>query len=342
VTRDQAGRAEALELSAACNPESAAKHLSEAIALWVAINSPVGEARARLARAILQPDGGWAAEASVAREALAQHGVRLQPAAAGLLAAIAEPSQGFRINTLGSFRTVRDGTVVSLADWGSREALTLLKLLLAHQGRPVSRAQIAEVLWPDADERRVATRISDLVNHLRAVFDPMRSHPKHHFVISGDKAVAIDVHHVDLDVTQLLDATRDGLHFIGKHDWERALPRLKRVEDLYGGDFLEEDAYEPWTAECREQTRVSACEASRALARLAARRSDDESACRHLRRVLERDPHDEEAWLSLIATLVRMRRHGEARRAYATYTQRMEDFGVVPAPFDRSQPATVG
>src|SRR5207253_10164521 len=88
--RDQAGRAEALELTAACNPESAAKHLSEAIALWAAINSPVGEARARLARAILQPDGGWTAEASVAREALAQHGVRLQPATAGLLAAIAE------------------------------------------------------------------------------------------------------------------------------------------------------------------------------------------------------------------------------------------------------------
>jgi class 3 adenylate cyclase len=260
----------------------------------------------------------------------------LQPAAAGLLAAIVEPGQGVQINTLGSFRVVRDGRTVALAEWPSREALTLLKLLAARQGRPVSNTTIAEVLWPEEDERHIAARIPDLVNSARSVLDPTRRYTTNHYVTSDANALALAIDHVDLDIARLLKTAREGLRYIDEQDWERALPLLQSVEDLYAGDFLDEDAYEPWSADCRDQARIAACDASRTLARLAARQADDEGACRHLRRVLERDPHDEEAWLSLMATLVRIRRHGEARRAYAAYTRRMNEVGVVPAPFDRS------
>jgi len=335
-TTDQAGRAEALELSAACNPEAAGTYLSEAIAIWVTINNPLGEARARLARTVLHPDPRWTAEASVAKDTLVQHGVRLQPAAAGLLAAIVEPGLGVQINTLGSFRVTRDGRTVALAEWPSREAVTLLKLLSAGQGRPVSNTTIAEVLWPEEDERHIAARITDLVNSARSVLDPTRRYPTNHYVTSDANALALTIDHVDLDVAQLLKIAREGLRYIYEQDWGRALPLLQSVEDLYAGDFLDEDAYEPWSADCREQARIAACDASRTLARRAARQADDEGACRHLRRVLERDPHDEEAWLLLMATLVRIRRHGEARRAYAAYARRMNEVGVVPAPFDRS------
>jgi DNA-binding SARP family transcriptional activator len=333
-TRDQAGRAEALELAGACHPDSAEEHLSEAIAIWAAIKSPIGEARCRLARAVLQPKL-WAAEESAARGTLVHLGVRMQPAAAGLLAVISEPDRGIRINTLGGFRVVRDGSVIRSAEWGSRKATTLLKLLLAHQGRPVSRAAIAEVIWPDADQRQMARRISELVSSLRTAFDPTRRHREDHYIISDARAVTLDIEHVELDVAELLASAREGLRAVDEHDWTQALAQLERAESLCGGEFLEEDAYEPWTAECREQVRVAATNVSRALAQLAEQRSNNESACRHLRRVLERDPHDEEAWLLLIAALVRMRRHGEARRAYATYTTRMREIGVAPAPFDR-------
>ena len=153
--------------------------------------------------------------------------------------------------------------------------------------------------------------------------------------------VLVDAH-VDQYVTRALQGVHGGGHCPACEAEVGCQLAHSRLTQLYGGDFLEEDAYEPWTAGCREHARNSACEASRALARLAARRSDDESVCRHLRRVVERDPHDEEAWLSHIATLVRMRRHGEARRAYATYTRRINKLGVVPAPFDRSQPPPSG
>jgi class 3 adenylate cyclase len=333
-TRDRAGLAEAFELSAVCDREVAIRRLDDAIAIWKAIESPIGEARARVARAQLQGGPEGASEAAAAGAELRQRGVRLEPAAAGLLAAVAPRSQGLRINTLGGFRLFRDGQAFPLSDWRSRKALTLLKLLAVRQGHPMRRDAIAEVLWSDEDSSRAAGRTSELINSVRNLLDPNQRYPKHHYIAGDRHTVALDVDHVDLDVLRLLRASREGLRHAAKEEWEKAQPLLQSAEDAYAGDLLEEDAYEEWTADCREQARLAACEASRALARIAARNSDEESACRHLRRVLERDPHDEEAWVGLISSLVRMRRHGESRRAYATYTRRMVELGVTPAPFD--------
>jgi LuxR family transcriptional regulator, maltose regulon positive regulatory protein len=49
--------------------------------------------------------------------------------------------------------------------------------------------------------------------------------------------------------------------------------------------------------------------------------------------VLERDAYDEEAHLGLVATLAAACRHGEARRRYRIYGQKMDELGVEPTPF---------
>jgi hypothetical protein len=49
---------------------------------------------------------------------------------------------------------------------------------------------------------------------------------------------------------------------------------------------------------------------------LAAARRDTEAAVRYSHRVLERDPYDEHAHMTLVSSLREGRRHGEARGRY--------------------------
>ena len=103
------------------------------------------------------------------------------------------------------------------------------------------------------------------------------------------------------------------------------LARLVRAERLYAGDFLEEDAYEDWALDLREQARAAYASALRARARLA---TDDDEAVRAYLRLLEHDRWDAEAHRGLIARLDRAGRHGEAIRRRQAYVRTMAEIGV--------------
>ncbi|WP_163566661.1 hypothetical protein [Fodinicola feengrottensis] len=61
-------------------------------------------------------------------------------------------------------------------------------------------------------------------------------------------------------------------------------------------------------------------------------RSYDNAIHYHLR-ILERDQYDEQAHLGLVGVLKISGRHGEARRRYRFYLDRMDEIAIPPMPF---------
>lgn len=108
------------------------------------------------------------------------------------------------------------------------------------------------------------------------------------------------------------------------------------VSAAYTGDFLANDPYEDWAVGRREEARAAYLHIARVLAQTAAATGDADAAARYLLRILERDPYDEGAHLSLARTMAAAGRHGEARRVYRAYWARMEEIGVEPTPFPES------
>jgi DNA-binding SARP family transcriptional activator len=108
---------------------------------------------------------------------------------------------------------------------------------------------------------------------------------------------------------------------------------LAEAEATYAGDFLEEDPYEDWAAAVREEAQATYLGVARALAGKSAGRGDVDGAIRLWLRVLEKDAFDEGAHLELVGMLNRAGRHGEARRRFGIYVERMEEIGVEAAPF---------
>jgi ATP/maltotriose-dependent transcriptional regulator MalT/DNA-binding SARP family transcriptional activator len=328
-TGDRAALAEAFELQAAARvPGDEQQRLRSAIGLWDDVGNTVGSARGRLALGMLIGDRALADEA---RRQLTALGVAPALGVPGVLASSRGGSE-VSIVTLGRFAVLRGGDPVPLLAWQSRKARDLLKLLVARRGHPLTRDAAAEAMWPGEDPGPLSNRLSVALSTLRKVLDPVRRHPADHYLVADARTIALRLDHLDVDLIEFLTAADRGIDLMAKGDSEAATAPLERSRQLYAGDFLEEDLYEDWAVEAREEARSRLLMVLRLLARLAVDRGDDESAGQYLGQLLEREPYDEDGWLALIASQLRLRRHGEARRRYAAYARRMAELDVVPVP----------
>jgi ATP/maltotriose-dependent transcriptional regulator MalT/DNA-binding SARP family transcriptional activator len=335
--RDRSGIAESLELQAlsADGSERALGRLREAAAIWRRIGNELAASRSELVLAHVR--GAGAAEGADAERRLANHGVTVSTAAAaaGPLAVLGRRSiQPIAIQTLGRFTVFRDRRPIALSEWQSRKARDLLKILVARRGQPTPREMLIEWLWPEQDPQRTRHRLTVAVSTLRAVLDPARQSGLERYV-AGKDALRLELSEVEVDVEHFLgDATR-ALDRQTKGRLAEAQPFLEAAKAAYAGEFLEEDQYEDWAIPLREEVRAIYQSVLRALAESATAVADYDAAARYHLRLLERDPHDEDAHLALVSTLVRAGHHGEARRRYHAYVNRMDELGIEPAPYPR-------
>lgn len=335
-TGDSPSLARALELSAAASQPPDQAQIETAIALWREVGDPIATLRAELMLAVCRGD---LSSVSDRREELARRGVHPELGVAGVLLRAQEWAAGVEITTLGRFSVSRDGDTIPLVAWQSRKARDLLKMLAARRGRPLTRDAAAEALWPGEEPGPLSNRLSVALSTLRRVLDPDRAHPPDTFVAADNQSLALRIEHVRLDVVAFLETATAGVALASQGNWTAAEPKLREAESLYAGDFLEEDLYEDWAVDGREEARSAAQEVTRLLARGASRRSDDEDTIRYLRRLLERDPYDADAWAALLGAQLRLRRYGEARRQHAVYARRMGELAIPPVPLARTADA---
>jgi ATP/maltotriose-dependent transcriptional regulator MalT/DNA-binding SARP family transcriptional activator len=322
--------AEALALRAlsAAEPEAELVSLEEAAALWSEMGDAIGSTKAELALARLR---GSEDEARRAEEALRALGVRPTGAAAGLLLSLAPyRPEPLAIETLGCFAVLRDGRAVSVGEWQSRKARDLLRFLVTRRGGLVPRDVVLENLWPGEDPRVTANRLSVAVSVVRAVLDPEHRFEPDHYLASTRDGLRLVLANVSVDVEDFLEKADRALRASAAEGPSRALEPLEEAEAAYGGDFLEEDRYEDWAAPLREEVRAVYLDVLRAL--VSAAEAAGRPSARYCLRLLARDPYDEESHVALVGSLSAAGRHGEARRAYRRYVERMTEIGVEPAP----------
>jgi DNA-binding SARP family transcriptional activator len=327
ATGDRAALAESLELQGAARVPADEAQLRSAIELWDDVGNPVGAARARLGLAVLSGDQRTAV---ATRRELETMGVEPALGVPGLLASKQGGGPEVAIVALGRFAVLREGEPIPLAAWQSRKARDLLKVLVARRGHPITREAAAETMWPEEDPEPLGNRLSVALSTIRKVLDPGRRHPPDHYVEADAQTIALRLDRVHVDLIEFLRIADRAIGLMAKGDRDAAEAPLRQAHRIYAGDFLEDNLYEEWAVEAREEARSRLLTVLRLLARLATDRGDYESAGQYLGQLLERDPYDEEAWLALIAGQIRLRRHGEARRRYAAYARRMGELEVVP------------
>jgi DNA-binding SARP family transcriptional activator len=175
-------------------------------------------------------------------------------------------------------------------------------------GQPVTRDELAEVLWPGDDIERLPARLSVQLSTVRRILGGA--------IVADRAAVRLDLTAVHLDLDALHRALADG-------DDQHAV-------ETYRGELLPEDAYEEWALAPRANLRDLMIGAHRRLAITASGAGRHDTAAEHLARLLDLDPYDEWAHEQRTRALIAARRHGEAQRAEERYRAAMAELGIRP------------
>lgn len=190
-----------------------------------------------------------------------------------------------------------------------------------------------ELLWPGIGSPQGDNRLAVAISRARSVLDPGKVFPQDHYLRGLEDVIWLRIHILDIDVERFLGLAASGLKAFRVGRPDDAQRDLEEAYGLYGGDFLEDQAYEDWTMPLREEARAGFISVALALGEVASQRSHHETAVALYSRVLDKDPYAEDAHLGLVHSAQMAGRHGEAQRLYLVYTGRMAELEIEPAPY---------
>ena len=242
---------------------------------------------------------------------------------------VAQVSELLEIRLLGTFDVLRNGRPVTAFE--SRSERALLARLAADLGRPVPRAVMAELLWPERPEGAASANLRHCLSVLR-------------------RAIGDNEHIRFLETSRTMLTLTEGPHVVvDLAEFRRlascpatdpgAVKAWERASELFRGPFL--DGFEldvggewnAWVLATRARDRELAVDTLRRLAETRYRTGEVEQARRHVRRWLELDPWSEPGQRLKMRLLAL---EGEGAAALATakrFTDMLKhDLGVAPDP----------
>lgn len=227
------------------------------------------------------------------------------------------------IFTLGGLRIRRDGETLSAKAFGRRQALTLLKLLLAYRGQTLTRDELCTHLWPGEEPGQTQGRLHVLIHDLRQALEPEPSQPQVVVREGEGYRLALQVPHF-LDVERFEELLRQA----EREEGAVALELYRQALALYKGDFLADEPYADWGELERSYLRERSVGAWFRVAEIALALGQPREALEAYRRILTLDPWREEAYAELIQTLMMTGQEPEARSIFQQYQVRMEREGL--------------
>ncbi|MEX0975269.1 MAG: BTAD domain-containing putative transcriptional regulator, partial [Bacillota bacterium] len=234
------------------------------------------------------------------------------------------------VKMFGSFEVSVKGVPIPEKAWQTRKVKALLKYLVVNRSRRVSREDLMELLWPDADPDSSAPSLRVTLSRLRRALGPEGAP-----FLGEERGFAWFEPALPyrLDVEDFEEAVSSGVEKLKGGDKTSAAQDLGRAIDLYRGDMLEEDLYEDWPAAERERLQIICLNALLSLARLTVEDGspDYDRALALLNRALAVNPYREETYLALMQTHAAKGEVAESLRAYERCRMMLQDeFGVAP------------
>ncbi|MHB8947049.1 MAG: AfsR/SARP family transcriptional regulator, partial [Bacillota bacterium] len=248
------------------------------------------------------------------------------------------------VRVLGDFAVRVNGEPVPQRNWQTRQVRKLFKYLLLERGRKLSREQLMEFLWPEADPRAAAASLRVTLSRLRQALAPAGEEPTGHAPATPGQPLLqteqglVWLHEgivLSIDASIFSDLIERGRAAGEKGDWAAARQALEEAVALYRGDLLPEDLYEDWTAAERERLQLLYLEALVSLAQVYRRTSPPETAMPRaievLRRALGVNPYREDIVRELMNALISVGQRDEAVRVFLRYQDTVrEEFATAP------------
>ena len=226
-------------------------------------------------------------------------------------------SELVRIWLLGGFRVSVGPRSIGEEGWRLKKAASLLKLLALAPGHRLHREQAIELLWPDLEPEAALNNLHHALHVARRTLEPSAplrapasSAASRYLLHLRDERLALCPEGpLWVDVEAFEEAAA-----IARHALEPAA--FRAAIDLYSGELLPEDRYEPWAEERWAELGGLYHALLIELAGLYEEREEYESAIEALQRVVAEEPSHEEAHVGLMRLYALSGRRHEALVQY--------------------------
>ena len=148
------------------------------------------------------------------------------------------------ISMLGRFEVTIGGAPVDAAKWARRHAAALVKVLAMAPGRRLHREQLIDLVWPDDTLDEAAPKLHKAAHFARRALAVPNS-----VVLRDDTVLLLPDAQVNVDVVEFEELARRALA-------DEDVPAARHALDLYRGELLPQDRYDPWAEERREVLRL--------------------------------------------------------------------------------------
>jgi DNA-binding SARP family transcriptional activator/CRP-like cAMP-binding protein len=238
-----------------------------------------------------------------------------------------------RVKTFGNFQVSRGETTVRDQDWKARLPKLLLKALIAHGSSGVPKDLLIDDLWPNASPDSVETQFKVTLHRLRRALEP--SMDKTHsssYVVLKDNLVSLKKDLCRTDLEEFLSLQKQAAKAEEAGDIGRAILYFSSAVDLYTGDFLAEDLYEPWAELRRYQLRTMYIDLLYRMAALHEAQGKSKKASEAYKKVIKTDPICEAAYQKLMLIYSNSGMRAEALKVYEDCRKALSrEIGVEPS-----------
>ncbi|TVR90540.1 MAG: hypothetical protein EA416_11340, partial [Trueperaceae bacterium] len=212
------------------------------------------------------------------------------------------------IRLLGGLRVERGDDALEL---GPQRVSDLIAYLVVHRYRPIPRAHLAYVMWPESDEAQARTNVRKTLHQLR------------HSLPDAAQLLAMDGQTLrwrpgarfDVDVERFDQATQRAQQ--AQASGARGLERehLEEAARIYRGDLLPE-MYDDWLEAERERLRQRFATVLERLVDVLWQQRDDRAALGYAQRLVRHDPLVESSYRRLMRLHARSGERAKALHVY--------------------------
>lgn len=133
--------------------------------------------------------------------------------------------------------------------------LSLLKYLLIHRKRHITRDVLMDTFWPDSEPETARNSLDVALHSLRKA---LRSSTFMPIILYQDGGYIFEPSlQIWLDVDEFERCVQAGQRLDAKHQPSAAVVEYEAAISLYQGDFLEQNPYEEWIIMDRERLRIA-------------------------------------------------------------------------------------
>jgi two-component SAPR family response regulator len=229
---------------------------------------------------------------------------------------------------LGNFRVHQNERLI--LEWNGLKSQMILKYLVAHKGKPITKDILMDIFWPDVDPDAARRNLNQAIYSLRQTLRNSHS-PIHYILFENDSYLLNPEVNVWLDWEEFEKHVGVGRRLEAAGHLASAMMEYGVAEGLYQGDFLQEDLYEEWSRSLREKLRSMYLDIADRLSGYYWQKGEYAAAIALCQKVLTHDSCHEEAHRRLMRCyLAQGQRHLAVRQYHICQERLMDELGLTP------------